>query len=110
MEPQPAAILKLTPKAIAAMLAQSGYEPHRHLRLQRPGEVMALRRIFDHGRRQVHVQLCKVTGSKDVALYAHTERITEDLVGHAVDLLNKSYSYPAGARMLRQDLRRLNVL
>jgi len=86
-------------------LRQARYETHDGPAVTRAGEIVTLRKTFDGGRRQNHVQL--VRRGDTIAVYAHTEPHTDDFIGHAISALWNGASFAGGTRMLLNDLARV---
>jgi len=94
--------------ALQNALRRAGYAPHRGARFERKGEIAAWTRDLPDGR---HVHLQEVAWTKGrIALFAHTEPATSNLLAHAWSALTDGANFSAGARTLRADLRRVSFV
>jgi hypothetical protein len=89
---------------LAVALRRAGYEGHTGPKVQRDREVAAFRKTFESARglRQNHVQIAE--NNNTLAIYAHTEPHTDELVDHAISAIFDGASFQGGSKMLKNDL------
>lgn len=101
--------------AVVAELARLGYVRCRPYltAIPRADEVVAMRRVYDSGKRerQVHVQIVYALDERDgppvFALYAHTEPPVHKPIRHLVAAFRDKMCFRSGARVVKRDLVRM---
>lgn len=97
-------------KSLVEAFLRTGYQEHRHRKMRRPYEVLALQKLFTARKqaRQCHVQVVSTDNGQTYEIYAHTEPPMTgfaDIFRHGFSALFDKASFAAGARMVREDLR-----
>lgn len=93
-------------------LFEAGYEEHNEQKMRRKNEIATFRKLFKVGKdnRQNHVQIVANPQEKSLQVYAHTEpsmsvTSVKEMITHGFAALVDNVCYPAGSRMLINDLK-----